>query len=65
MAKSTRGFAQDGYRPITEGYQPNIDPKDVIERGYVPQGRGQGATPKPPSGGSSIKKPANKQLSQP
>jgi hypothetical protein len=61
MVKSTRGFAQDAYRPITEGYQPSFDPKDVIERGYVPEENSQAATLKPPRGGSSVKKPANKQ----
>jgi hypothetical protein len=61
MVKSTRGFAQDGYRPITEGYQPKFDPKDTISRGFMPQGNSEAAPAKSPSGGSSAKKPADKQ----
>jgi hypothetical protein len=60
MVKSARGFAQDGYRPITEGYQPNNDP-NVAQKGYVPAPAASAAPLKPPSGGSSAKKPADKQ----
>lgn len=65
MAKSPRGVDKDAYRPMTEGYQPSSNPKDAIKRGYVPEGDGKGAPPKPPRGGSSVKKPASKQSFQP
>ena len=60
MAISNRRMAQDGYRPITEGYQPGKG--QPLQKGYTPttnSGNAQSA-PKPPSGGSSAAKPPTK-----
>jgi hypothetical protein len=35
MARSDRRMAQDGYKPITEGYQPGKP--QPVERGYSPK----------------------------
>lgn len=50
---------QDGFRPLTEGYQPGA--KIPLQRGYAPNGpdtAGAPPPPKPPRGGSSAAKPA-------
>jgi hypothetical protein len=45
-------LAMDGFRPVTEGYQPG---SQIVQKGYVPLAA---ATPvSPPSGGSSAMKP--------
>ena len=63
MTKATieRRFTQDGFRPLTEGYQPGSNVP--LQKGYTPSSSpvAQPATPKPPSGGSSAAKPASKQ----
>ncbi len=41
----------DGFRPITEGYQPGAQ----FQKGYAPQAVSK--APKPPTGGSSASKP--------
>ena len=43
--------ANDGYRPLTEGYQPG---SQVIQKGYTPPVSHQ---PPPPRGGSGAMKP--------
>ncbi len=43
----------DGYRPLTEGYQPG---SQVIQKGFTPPASQQ---PPPPKGGSSASKPAS------
>jgi hypothetical protein len=63
MAGSDRRTANDGYRPITEGYQPRKP--QISQRGYTPAQSGNSGqqAPKPPSGGSSASKPsANNQV---
>ncbi len=62
MAKSDRQMAQDGYKPLTEGYQPGrvLEP---LQKGYTPTStstNAQQAPPQPPSGGSSAAKPPQK-----
>jgi hypothetical protein len=61
MAKPDRQMTHDGYRPITEGYQPGRG--QPLEKGYKPGtagGNAQQAAPPPPRGGSSATKPAQK-----
>ena len=48
---SHRGMANDGYRPITEGYQPG---SQVVQKGFTPPASRQ---PPPPRGGSNAMKP--------
>ncbi len=48
----SRVLAQDGYRPLTEGYQPG---SQVVRPGFAPSTARQ---PSPPSGGSSASKPS-------
>lgn len=59
MARSNRGMAQDGYKPLNEGYQPTKG--QVLEKGYTPAHGGSSGQhpPKPPSGGSSASKPTS------
>ncbi len=61
MAKSDRQTTHDGYRPITEGYQPGQ--AEPLQKGYTPAtnaSRNSQQPPKPPSGGSSAAKPTQK-----
>jgi hypothetical protein len=61
MASSDRCMAQDGYKPITEGYQPGKP--QPAQKGYTPATGGnaqQQSAPPPPSGGSSASKPPSK-----
>ena len=61
MAKSDRQMTHDGYRPITEGYQPGQ--AQPLQKGYTPATNASGGPqppPPPPSGGSSAAKPAQK-----
>jgi hypothetical protein len=54
-------MAQDGYKPITEGYQPGKP--QAVQKGYTPATGGnaqQQSAPPPPSGGSSASKPLSK-----
>jgi hypothetical protein len=52
MANLQKAFpTMDGFRPITEGYQPGAQ----FQKGYTPQAVGK--APKPPTGGSSASKP--------
>jgi len=54
MRNDNKHMTQDGFRPLTEGYQPG---SQILQKGFVPVSTG--ATPaKPPSGGSSVAKPA-------
>jgi hypothetical protein len=60
MTKSDR-LTHDGYRPITEGYQPGRP--QPIQKGYAPVTNASGnaqQTPPPPRGGSSAAKPVKK-----
>lgn len=50
-AASHRIMANDGYRPLTEGYQPG---SQVVQKGFNPPLSSQ---PPPPRGGSSASKP--------
>ena len=50
---SHRGMANDGYRPITEGYQPG---SQVVQKGFIPPASRQ---PPPPKGGSNAMKPGS------
>jgi hypothetical protein len=61
MAKSDRQMTQDGYRPLTEGYQPGR--AQPLQKGYTPTSTStstQQAPPPPPRGGSSAAKPPQK-----
>lgn len=59
MAKSGKQMAQDGYKPITEGYQPGRG--QPLQKGYTPtSSNGPTQQTQPPSGGSSAAKPAQK-----
>lgn len=51
-----RTKTHDGYRPITEGYQPG----NVLKKGYTPTttSDSNSAQRTPPRGGSSAMKPA-------
>jgi hypothetical protein len=54
-------MAQDDYEPLTEGYQPGKS--TPLQKGYAPSTNGsqaQQTAPRPPSGGSSASKPAQK-----
>jgi len=63
MARSDRP-AQDGYQPITEGYQPGrVKATQTTQKAYAPISNAGSTTqeaPRPPSGGSSAAKPAKK-----
>ena len=50
---SHRGMANDGYRPITEGYQPG---SQVVQKSFTPPASRQ---PPPPKGGSNAMKPGS------
>ena len=50
---SHRVMANDGYRPITEGYQPG---SQVVQKGFTPPASRQ---PPPPKGGSNATKPTS------
>ena len=50
---SSRGVANEAYRPITEGYQPG---SQLIQRGFTPPASRQ---PPPPRGGSNAMKPGS------
>ena len=50
---SATGTANDGYRPLTEGYQPG---SQIIQKGFTPPPARQ---PPLPKGGSSATKPAS------
>ena len=50
---SSRGTANDGYRPITEGYQPG---SQVVQKGFTPPAS---PPPPPPRGGSNAMKPGS------
>jgi hypothetical protein len=62
MAKPDTKTTHDGYRPITEGYQPGQG--EPLAKGYIPTAGSavdaQQTPPSPPSGGSSAAKPAQK-----
>ena len=51
---SDKRLAQDGYRPLTEGYQPG---SQVIQKGYTPSAASNYVQPPPPRGGSGVMKP--------
>ena len=54
-----RVMANDGYRPLTEGYQPG---SQVIQKGFSPPISRQ---PPPPKGGSSASKPTSANAAAP
>lgn len=61
MEKSDTQISRHGYQPITEGYQPGQ--ADPLQKGYTPAtnaSRDAQQPPRPPSGGSSAAKPAQK-----
>jgi len=59
MTKPDKETALNGYRPLTEGYQPSL--QAPLQKGYTPPSATSTTPPKPPSGGSSAAKPAAKQ----
>jgi hypothetical protein len=62
MAGSDRRLAQDGYGPITEGYQPGK--AQPLQKGHTTASTSgnaqQQSAPRPPNGGSSASKPPRK-----
>jgi hypothetical protein len=62
MANSDRRLASDGYQPLTEGYQPGK--QQLVQKGHKPESTTGKAlhqsAPRPPSGGSSARKPPQK-----
>lgn len=57
-----RPYSAEGYKPITEGYQPEGKNGQRIQKGYAPPNAGSNSSqrPPPPSGGSSAAKPTKK-----
>ncbi len=53
MTKETKHMAMDGFKPLTEGYQPG---SQILQKGFVPLASGTPVSP--PRGGSSAAKPA-------
>lgn len=61
MTRPDRRMAEDGYQPITEGYQPGRP--QPLQKVYTPvtnASRDAQQPPPPPKGGSSAAKPGKK-----